>query len=589
VCQTCRAPEHDVKLKRLSGALTGDKRLTPAPYEFKPHERPAVPGGPALPDHPMPRRIAYFAIGLLIGIAGGLANGLLTANLPQIQGALGITPAQGGWLIAVYSMTNVCMGLLLIKFRQQFGLQRFTRIMMYGFAALTIAQVFVHTYELELAVRAGSGIVGSGLATLGFFYMMQALPPHLRMGAVIIGFGAAQIAVPLAGVISPLLLHNGSIQNLFVFESGLILLCLGAVALLRLPPAETFEVFEPLDFLTFALFAPGMALLCAVLVQGRIVWWSTPWIGAALAAAIVLIGAAMLVEHNRANPLLNTRWMMGRNIVRFAIVATLLRILLGEQTYGSVGLLRVEGMASEQLMTLYSIVVAASVAGLAAGIYLLRWRDFMWPLAASAGLIAIGAFMDAHATNLTRPANLYLSQALIAFAALLFMGPMVMVGIARALARGPSHIVSFSALFGVTQTIGGLVGAAGLTTIQVLREKYHSNVLAGRLTGIDPQVTADIQTLGGAYGHVLGDPMLRQAQGVASLGQRVTREANILAYNDVFLLIAAIAAAVFVVLGIWWVSLRLRGISPLAADLAEMQRLRGESMKLPFAPAGVSG
>ena len=37
-----------------------------------------------------------------------------------------------------------------------------------------------------------------------------------------------------------------------------------------------------------------------MLVQGRIVWWSTHWLGYATAAAIVLIGLAMLVEHHRA-------------------------------------------------------------------------------------------------------------------------------------------------------------------------------------------------------------------------------------------------------------------------------------------------
>ncbi len=55
------------------------------PYEFKPHERPFLPGSPATPDHPMGRRIAYAAIGVLLGLTGGLSNGLLLANLPQIQ------------------------------------------------------------------------------------------------------------------------------------------------------------------------------------------------------------------------------------------------------------------------------------------------------------------------------------------------------------------------------------------------------------------------------------------------------------------------------------------------------------------------
>jgi MFS family permease len=556
-------------------------------YEFKPHERPVVPAGPALPDHPMPRRVAYFVVGLLIAVASGLANSLLTANLPQIQSAFGVTPVQGGWLVVAYAATNVCMSLLLIKFRQQFGLQRFARTMLLGFLGLMGAQLFVQSYELELLVRAASGVVGSGLATLAFFYMMQGLPPPLRLNGVIIGFGAAQIALPLAGVISPALLNNGLVQNLFLFQFGLTLLCFAAVSLLRLPPAETFKAFEPLDFLTFVLFAPGVGLVCAVLVQGRIEWWSTPWLGGALAGSILLISAAMLIEHNRADPLLNTRWLLGVNIVRFALVGASIRALLSEQTYGSLGLLTVLGMGSEQLITLNTIVVAASIAGLVVGIYVLRWRDFMWPVVLSAGLIAIGAFMDADATNLTRPAHLYVSQALIGFAALLFMAPMVMVGVARALARGPNHIVSFGAVFGLTQTIGGLVGAAGLTSAQVLRTSFHSSQLADSLTIANPMVAGSLQSLGRAHAGDLGDMGLRQAEGVVLLAGQVRREASILAYNDVFLLIALIAAAVFVIMGLWWVSLRLRGIHLLADDLAAMGRRRQESMKTPFDPGNL--
>src|SRR3546814_12116498 len=95
---------------------------------FKPHERPLMPGSPATPDHPFGRRIGYFVIGVLLGLAGGFSNGLLIANLPQIQGALGLTSVEGGWLTAAYSMTNGCMGLFLIKFRQNFGLHGLPRV-----------------------------------------------------------------------------------------------------------------------------------------------------------------------------------------------------------------------------------------------------------------------------------------------------------------------------------------------------------------------------------------------------------------------------------------------------------------------------
>ncbi|WP_430637202.1 hypothetical protein [Sphingomonas hankookensis] len=312
-----------------------------------------------------------------------------------MQGSLGLTPVEGGWLTAIYSMTSVCMSMLLIKFRQQFGMQRFTRLFLMAFLVLNVLQLFVHSYGVQLIVRGAAGVAGSALTTLCFLYIMQALPAAARLSGMIIGFGASQVALPLARTLSPLLLADGRIEALFLLELGLTLMCLGSVALLRLPPSDRTAAFERIDFLTFALFAPGVALLCAVLVQGRIQWWSTPWLGYATAAAIPLIGGALLIEHNRANPLLNTRWMLGRNIVRFAVVAASLRILLSEQTFGTVGLLTAVGMGNDQLVTLSLIMTLASIAGIVVSLKTLNMQDLYKPVVIAVALIGIGAWMDA--------------------------------------------------------------------------------------------------------------------------------------------------------------------------------------------------
>lgn len=562
------------KVDRLPAVVLERSRAVATAYEFKPHERPLLPGSPATPEHPLGRRYAYFAVGTLLGITGGLNNGLLTANLPQIQGSLGLTPVQGGWLTAINAMTSVCMGMLLIKFRQQFGLQRFTRVFLVAFLCLNVFQLFVHGYVTQLIVRGAAGLVGSALTTLCFMYIMQSLPASMRLSGMIIGFGSSSVALPLARVISPLLLLDGHIQNLFLFELGLTLAALASVGLLRLPPSERFQAFERIDFLTFALFAPGMALLCAVLVQGRIQWWTTEWLGYAIAAAIPLIGTALLIEHNRANPLLNTRWMRNGNILRFATVAASMRILLSEQNFGSIGLLTALGMGNEQLVTLNVVVVFASIAGICVSLATLTPNELGLPVIASVVLIGIAAWMDSHATNLTRPANLYLSQALIAFAALFFLGPMIMIGIFRALARGPSHIISFSAVFGISQTMGGLVGSSLLGSLQIVREKFHAFQITQALTTTDPQVVSRIRQLGGAYASAIGDPVRQQAQGTSLLAQLVTREANILAYNDVFLMVAMLSVVLTVWLGGYWLYHKVRGVNPLAEELAAVQRMR---------------
>jgi hypothetical protein len=544
------------------------------PYEFKPHERPFMPGSPATPEHPAGRRIGYLLVGILLGLAGGLANGLLLANIQQIQGAFGLSSVESGWLTAAYSMTNVCTSLLLIKFRQQFGITLFARIFLPAFAVLSLVQLFLDSYALELLVRGIGGIVGSGLTSFCLFYVMQALPAKARLAGMVLGVGISQLALPLARVISPLLLARGDINHLFAFELGLSLLALAAAGLLPLPPSERVDAFEPLDLLTFSLLAPGMALLCAVLAQGRTVWWSTPWLGYALAGAIVLIAAAVVVEHNRANPLLNVRWMTSADILRFAALAASMRVLLSEQSFGSAGLLTTLGMGTDQLVVFYAVITLATLAGLVASLLSLNPQDLLRPVVISTALIALGAWMDSDASNLTRPAQLYVSQGLIAFAAIYFMGPLLMTGVFRALSKGPSHIISFSAVFGISSTLGGLGGAALLGSLQVARERLHSNELVQGILMTDPQAAARISALAGAYGRVLTDPALRQAEGMLLLGQQVTREANILAFNDVFLTIAALAAIAFVLIGARWLTYRIRGINPLANELAALQKMR---------------
>jgi hypothetical protein len=68
--------------------------------------------------------------------------------------------------------------------------------------------------------------------------------------------------------------------------------------------------------------------------------------------------------------------------------------------------------------------------------------------------------------------------------------------------------------------------------------------------------------------------MLRQAEGAVLFGQQVTREANILAFNDVFTGVGILAVLVVLWLGGRWVWLKMHGINPLAEELAAMQKMR---------------
>jgi MFS family permease len=520
-----------------------------APRTWQPHERPMLPGSPSSPTHSTPRRLAFLLVGFIVAITGGLGNALVSVNLLYAQGSLGVYTAEIQWLPAAYVMANVSMNLLLVKFRQQFGLRLFTELFLLLYAIATLAHLFVHGLASAIAVRAASGICGAALTVLGLYYTLQAFPPRHRLKGVVVGIGFSQLALPLARLFSTDLLEIAEWRGLYSFELGMAILSFGCVLMLKLPPGDRVRVFEKLDFLTFALFAPGVALLCAALALGRTVWWfEAPWIGYCIAGSIVLVMAAVLIEHNRKAPLLNIRWLTTGKMVRLALAVLLIRIVQSEAS-GTVGFLNALGLNNDQMQDLWIITLIGSVAGLAVSALTISPSRVLPSLMFALLLMAIGAWLDAHATNLTRPHQMYFSQFLLAFAGTFFVGPIFISGFGAIIAQ-PRNLISFSLMFSMTQNLGGLLGTAIVGTVQVLREKFHSSQLVEHLTLLDPLVAARVQGSGTALGGTLADPALRSAQGVASLGAAATREANILAYNDVFLLISIVAVATLL-----WISL----------------------------------
>jgi MFS family permease len=529
-----------------------------APREWLPQERPLFPGSPSTPDHPLALRWVFALVGTLVAITGSLGNAMVTTNLLQLQGSLGVTAAEIAWLPAAYVMTNISANLILIKFRQQFGLRLFTEISLVVYALVTFGHLFVHQLGSAIAVRAAHGIVGAALATLGVFYMVQAFPAQHRLRSLAVGIGVSQIGTPLARVISSNLLEFGEWRGLYLFELGLTLLSLGGVLLLRLPPGDRYKVFEKLDLFTITLLSIGMALLCAVLSLGRIEWWlEAPWIGWALAGAIVLVVSGIAVEHFRTNPLINTRWLGSGLMLRLGVAIILLRMALSEQSVGAVGFLQAMGLTNDQMRGLFAVVLLGCLLGIAVSAMTVKPVLTRLPALIALACVMTGALMDAYSNSLTRPAQLMVSQFLIGFGSTFFLAPALIAGVGSVIAQ-PRNLISFFVMFNIAQNLGSLLGSAFLGTLQVIREKYHSSQIVEHLTLLDPQVAARIQSGAAGYGHAVTDPALRNALSVRALGATASREANVLAYNDVYLAIAAIALMTMIWLTYIGVRSRLR-------------------------------
>jgi hypothetical protein len=248
-----------------------------------------------------------------------------------------------------------------------------------------------------------------------------------------------------------------------------------------------------------------------------------------------------LVELHRERPLLYVEWIGSAVILRFAAAALFMRIALAEQTFGSVGLLSAGGLDNEQLRTMFGIVLCAMLAGIATAVFALHPKRLRQLGIAAALCIALGAWLDSQATNVTRPHELYLSQALIGFGTTLFIGPALAVGLGHMLQRGVSYFVTLVVLFSTTQNVGSLAGSAILGTYQAAATRAHTSTLAEHLTAADPQVVGRIQDGSRLLAVTAGDPGQQVIQGSALLAQAQAREATVLAFNDVFRFVALLA------------------------------------------------
>ncbi|MDP9009856.1 MAG: MFS transporter [Pseudomonadota bacterium] len=519
-------------------------------YQFAPDERPVFAGSPFSPQHPAWRRAIFACVGLLTGLCSAFPNALVTVNVGSISGSLGLYVAQVSWLSAIYVAMNASANLTLVKARTQFGIPTVTQALLSAYAAADLLQFMFPGLASAVLIRAISGVTAAGLTTLTVYYLMQVFSVKLKPLALVIGMGLTQLGTPLARMVPVELLAVDGWRGLHLIELGVATGLLAITLAFPLPPSNRSSVFRALDLLTIALIIPAMLLLCGVLNLGRLEWWmDTPWLGWALAAAVALFALAGLIETHRAHPLIQFDWLSGTDILRFGAVALFVRLALAEQTYGAVGLLTAGGLTNDQLRTLFGIVAAAMLAGILTAALTLSERRIPWQVMIAALVIAFGAWIDTDATNLTRPPQLYVSQALLGFGTTLFIGPALVYGLLRVLRRGVDVLVSFVVLFSVTQNVGGLLGSALLGTYQVMQARAHAHGLSEHMRASDPGVVHRIRAGADAVAGVVADSAQRVAEGASLLGRAMTREASVAAYGNVFRFVEIMALMIAIYIG----------------------------------------
>ncbi len=525
----------------------------------RPSASPAQDGGAGQPDPadrapeaeapsgltmPAWRAWGYFATAVVLALAQGFGQSVISANAQQLQGSFATTQAETAWLTAAYMAPNVSLTLALIKIRGQFGIRRFAEISILGFVLAALLNVSAEGFGPHLAVRFLSGVAAAPMTSLAFLYMLEPLPDHRKMN---VGLSAALTVIfmgsPVTRLISPHLLDVGMWEALTRMEAALAAIGLGLIYLLPLKTPPMPMRIEAGDVISFLFIAVSFGCLAVAAVVGPIYWWTErAWLGLLIAGGIGAFAVAACIELNRAEPLLDIRWLASPAILHFTAAILLFRLVLSEQTSGAAGLFRSLGLLNDQMQGLWLVVLGATLLGGAICAVLLKpGREFRFHAVALVLLIA-GSLMDARATVQTAPADMYLSQAMIGLAAALFLPPALLSGLMSALAKGPNYILTFVIVFLTTQKLGGFFGAALFSSFVQVRQRLHAERLSEGLAGADPLVAERLDAVRAGLSPQVGDAALVSAEAVSRLAGEVQSQASVMAYDDAFLATAAASA-----------------------------------------------
>ena len=546
--QALRAAQDETSAQPQSSGRAAEQVRPEAPETTDEAQEPkAPPQGLTMPPW---RACGYFATAVVLALAQGFGQSVISANAQQLQGSFATTQAETAWLTAAYMAPNVSLTLALIKIRGQFGIRRFAEISIIGFVLAALLNFSAEGFGPNLAVRFLSGVAAAPMTSLAFLYMLEPLPPHRKMN---VGLSAALTVIfmgsPVTRLISPHLLEIGLWHALTSMEVTLAAIGLGLIYLLPLKTPPMPMKIEAGDVISFLFIAVSFGCLAVAAVTGPIYWWTEQaWLGLLLAGGIAAFAVAACIELNRAEPLLDIRWLASPAILHFTAAILLFRLVLSEQTSGAAGLFRSLGLLNEEMQGLWLVVMAATLLGGAICAVLLKpGREFQFHTVALALLIA-GSLMDARSTAQTVPSDMYLSQAMVGLASALFLPPALLSGLMSALAKGPNYILTFVIVFLTTQKLGGMFGGAIFSSFVRVRQQLHVQRLSESLSVTDPLVAERLATTSNALSAQLGDPALASAQAASQLAGEVQTQASVMAYNDAFLTVAAASAGALTLL-----------------------------------------
>jgi MFS transporter, DHA2 family, multidrug resistance protein len=462
---------------------------------------------------------------------------IVNSSLADIQGAIGAGINDGGWISTAYLIPEIIVIPLTGWLARVFSMRKFllTNTVLFLFFSVTCA--FAHNLTEMIILRAFQGLTGGVLIPAAFTLIVTMLPRTKQPIGLALFALSATFAPAIGPTIGGYLKENYGWEYIFYVN-----LVPGAVMIAMLLPslpkaAMQLGLLRQGDWAGIATMAIGLGALQTVLEEGnKDDWFGSDFIVRLSVIAAIGIIAFLVIEFVVKNPVINLRLLLRRNFG----LGTAANLMLGAALYGSSFVLplylsQVQGYNAEQIGEVLAWTGIPQLVMIPLVPMLMRNVDIRVLIAIGFSLFAASNFMNIYMTFDYAGDQLFWANIVRAFGQALVMTPLSAVASAGIEAENAG---SASGLFNMTRNLGGAIGIAVLQTLITKREQFHSNILMNSVSNFNEatrQRIADLTTYFQTHG--IADVAVAQHEAIVAIGRIVRRQAFVMSYADVFMLI----------------------------------------------------
>ena len=470
-----------------------------------------------------------------------LDSSIVNVALPDIRGGLGATVEQITWVVTGYILANVIIMPLIGMLCARYGRKNFYLLSVILFTLASMACGLARSLPLLVIFRIVQGIGGGVLMTVSQAILRETFPPE-EQGVAMGVFGMGVVLAPALGpTLGGWLTDQWSWPWIFYINVPVGVLCVFLVGRYLHDPDYLVRDKGSIDFLGVGLLMVGLGSLQFMLEQGqRHDWFDSMFIIGLTALSIAGLLLFVWRELATARPAVDLRVLRNGSFTS----ATVLGGVLGMGLMGSLFLLPLF-LQSMLGYTAMKSGIALMPRSLAMAVIMPiggRFYNRLGPrVLVGAGLIvsAFSFWQLSHLTTVIGFWDIFWPQVWqgVGFSLIfLALSTAALATIDRA------EMTAASGLYNVVRQIFGSIGIALSATLLTSGTAVNHARLAEHVTMFD---AAARQFLGGVTNAMIArgvDAQTAARQALKLLDLRILREASVLAYNHIFLLITVLFA-----------------------------------------------